>query len=260
MAMSRQTFADWLRQRRHLLDLKQVELAQQTGCSAVTVRKLGAGERKPSAELAQALAVSLRIPQREQAAFIQFARADELNASFRLPAWNAEQVSWRSGQLPTVDSTPLITSTHVMLSYDLVTPDAPKFEKVEDGRFLVKASASGGVTGDIEGNITVNLTQIIMPKPENMGYTQALPMQIGAIFNIQSGVEQLEGTYTGLLSPMLDDNGNGNAQLQATGQIISVTAGFIDLFLNYVFVGDVIRMVEGIGTGASGTMQLKPGV
>ncbi len=256
--MGRQTFGDWLRQRRHLLDLKQAELAQQAGCSAVTIRKLEAGERKPSTELAQALMVPLRVPHREQAAFIQFARADELNASFRLPAWNPEQVSWRGGQLPAADSTPLVESAYVNLKYDLVTPDPPQFVKVQDGRFLVKATASGGVTGDIEGSITVNLTQIIMPKPENMGYVQALPMQIGAIFTISSGDEQLKGTYTGLLSPMLDDSGNGEAHLQATGQIISVTRGLIDLFQNYVFVADVIRMVEGLGTGASGTMQLKP--
>jgi hypothetical protein len=91
-----------------------------------------------------------------------------------------------------------------------------------------------------------------------MGYSQALPMHIGGIFVIHSGDEMLEGMYTGPLSPMLDAHGNGEAHLQATGQIISVTTGFIDLFLNYVFVADVIRMVEGVGTGASGHMQLKP--
>lgn len=254
------TFGEWLRQRRHLLDMKQTELAELAGCSAVTIRKLEASERKPSTELAQSLARTLRIPEREWAAFIQFARSDEMDASFRLPAWNSEQVSWRSRQLPTHGSEPLISSSAITLRYNLVTSDAPSYERVSDGRFLIKAQANGAVSGDIEGSLSVDLTQVIMPKPADMGYSQALPMQVAASFTIYSGNERLQGMYNGTLSPMLDASGNGDAQLQATGQIISVTAGFIDLFLNYVFVADVIRMVEGVGTGAIGTMQLKSAV
>ena len=106
----------------------------------------------------------------------------------------------------------------------------------------------------------MELTQIIMPKPVEIGYAHSLPMQISAIFTISVGDEAIRGMYSGTLSPMLDESGNGEAHAQATGQIFSVTAGFIDLFLNYVFVSDVIKMVEGNGTGATGTMQLKPGV
>lgn len=257
--MAEQTsFGDWLRQRRHLLDLTQVELAAQTGCSAVTIRKLEANERKPSAELAQALTAPLRIPEREQAAFVQFARSDELEASFRLPAWNPEQVSWRGGQLPTHGSQTINKLSGVTLHYDLVGLEAPRHEKIADGRFLVNVQAVGAVTGDIEGEMTLRITQILTPKPVEMDYSQALPMQIGAIFTIRSGNDMLEGIYTGSLSPMLDPSGSGALRVQATGQIISVTAGFVDLFLNYVFVADAVRMVEGLGTGASGTMQLKP--
>ena len=57
---------------------------------------------------------------------------------------------------------------------------------------------------------------------------------------------------------MTDAGGTGEARNQGTGQVISVTPGFVDLFLNYVFVEDVVKMVEGSGTGARGRMQLKP--
>ena len=252
------TFPEWLRQRRHLLDLKQTDLASLAGCSAVTIRKLESGERKPSAELARELADALRIPLREQDAFIQFARSDEWDAAFRLPAWNPEQASWRSGQLPRQSSPQADSSSWLTLHYTLTAPDAPQYEQVEDGRFLIKTHANGPISGDIEGHITLRLTQIIMPKPAEMDYATALPMQVSAFFTINSGDEQIEGFYNGSMTPMLDPVGNGNSHFQGTGQVVSVTAGFIDLFLNYVFVTDVIRMVEGVGTGANGSMQLKP--
>jgi transcriptional regulator with XRE-family HTH domain len=256
MAM-RTPFGEWLRQRRHLLDLTQAELAAQSGCSAISIRKLEAGERKPSLDLARSLTAVLRIPTREQAAFIQFARSDEREASFHLPAWEPEQISWRDQQLPTQISEPLIQQTEMILRYDLVAPEAHQYEQMEDGRYLVEVRGTGSVTGNIEGRIDLQITQIINPKPAGIGYVQALPMQIGALFTIRSGNDILRGTYTGTLTPTLDEAGNGNARMQATGRIISVTAGFIDLFLNYVFVEDVVRMKEGNGTGASGRMQLK---
>lgn len=254
----RTSFGEWLRQRRHLLDLTQAELAQQSGCSAITIRKLEAGERKPSPELAQALAAVLRIPAREQTAFIQFARSNDFEATFRLPAWDPEKATWRSGQLPNYNPELMTEPTGLTLRYDLVSPEAPRYEQVADGRYLFEIQATGSVTGAVEGSMELQITQVVMPKPVNIGYAQALPMQIGAIFTIRSGSDSFKGCYNGTITPTLNEAGNGSARVQATGQVIFVTARFIDLFLNYVFVEDVVRMREGTGTGASGVMQLKP--
>lgn len=256
----RTPFGEWLRQRRHLLDLTQAVLAKQSDCSAVTIRKLESGARKPSLELAKSLMVTLRIPEREQAAFIQFARSNEQEGSFRLPAWDQEQISWRDHQLPTHISEPLTQQTGITLQYDLVAPEAHQYEEIEDGRYLVQVRGTGAVIGAIEGSMELQITQIINPKPIEMNYTQALPMQIGTIFTIQSGDDILRGSYTGTLTPTLDEAGNGHARMQATGRIIFVTARFIDLFLNYVFVEDIVQMKEGNGTGAKGIMQLKSAV
>jgi hypothetical protein len=81
---------------------------------------------------------------------------------------------------------------------------------------------------------------------------------IGAFFAIRSGEDLLERIYTGNISPMLNAGGTGEARNQGTGQVISVTTGFIDLFLNYIYVDNVLKIVEGSGTGAKGTMHLKP--
>jgi len=71
-----QTFGDWLRKRRRVLDLTQEELAGQVGCSAITLRKLEAESRRPSKQIAERLADVLKVPAHERAAFLRFARGD----------------------------------------------------------------------------------------------------------------------------------------------------------------------------------------
>ena len=70
------SFGQWLRQRRKALNLTQVDLAQRIGCATVTLRKIEADERRPSKQIAKLLAEHLHIPANEQAAFVEFARAE----------------------------------------------------------------------------------------------------------------------------------------------------------------------------------------
>src|SRR5262245_61132112 len=87
-AMANQaSFGRWLSARRHLLGLTQAELARRVGCSAVTIRKLEADERRPSKQIAERLAASLSIPEAERPAFLTFARSD---APAELPASTAD--------------------------------------------------------------------------------------------------------------------------------------------------------------------------
>jgi len=71
-------FGEWLKRRRKELDLTQAELAQRAGCSLPALRKIEAGVRRPSKQLAGLLAQSLEIPSEEQTTFIRVARG-ELN-------------------------------------------------------------------------------------------------------------------------------------------------------------------------------------
>lgn len=76
------SFGYWLRRRRKALDLTQGALAQKVSCSQAAVKKIEAGERRPSRALAQRLAEHLAIPAHEQAGFLQAAR--KLSAADRL--------------------------------------------------------------------------------------------------------------------------------------------------------------------------------
>lgn len=76
-------FGEWLKRRRHSLDLTQAELAARAGCSVFALRKIEAGERRPSRELAGLLADALEIVPGERPVFVRAAR-DETRSD-RLP-------------------------------------------------------------------------------------------------------------------------------------------------------------------------------
>jgi predicted ATPase/transcriptional regulator with XRE-family HTH domain len=67
-------FGTWLKQRRSDLGLTQDELAGQLGFSPAMLRKLEAGDRRPSGQIASLLAAYFRLPADEREAFIAFAR------------------------------------------------------------------------------------------------------------------------------------------------------------------------------------------
>jgi predicted ATPase/DNA-binding XRE family transcriptional regulator len=68
------SFGEWVRQRRHILDLTQQELADQVGCARITLRRIESGALKPSKGLAQILLEKLGAPQIQRDVWLQFAR------------------------------------------------------------------------------------------------------------------------------------------------------------------------------------------
>lgn len=67
-------FSNWLKRRRRALDLSRVALAQRAHCSASTIRRLEAGDLRPSPQLAGLLAEGLGVPQAERETFVLYAR------------------------------------------------------------------------------------------------------------------------------------------------------------------------------------------
>lgn len=236
----------------------QAQLAEQIGVATVTIRKLESRERKPSPALAKLLAVALHVPRRDHAAFTHYARSDTWRSTFPLPAWEPEQPVWRNRQLPSAG--PPAASDHVpgvVLHYDLYRSRPFSYERVAGG-YIAFVEASGQVQGDLEGVLTVRITQLLPAKPEAFDFRMAHPMSIGAQFTLESGERICEGAYAGTVTPILDAGGNGESRIQAVGRVYHVTPEFVDLFLNHVFVEDTVKMVEGEATGATGTMSLKP--
>lgn len=78
------SFGRWLKLRRMVLELTQAELASRVGCAAVTIRKIEADERRPSAQIAALLAQHLELAPDERAAFLR--AAQELISPLRLAA------------------------------------------------------------------------------------------------------------------------------------------------------------------------------
>ncbi len=70
------SFGSWVREARSALDLTQEALAERTGCAVQTIRKIEAGERRPSQQMARRLAQALALPPEEQPPFLKAARAD----------------------------------------------------------------------------------------------------------------------------------------------------------------------------------------
>jgi transcriptional regulator with XRE-family HTH domain len=68
------SFGEWVRQRRHILDLTQQELADQVGCARITLRRIEMGTLKPSKELAQILLEKLGAPSTRGEVWLRFAR------------------------------------------------------------------------------------------------------------------------------------------------------------------------------------------
>lgn len=95
------SFGDWLRQRRKALDWSQAALAERVGCTAATIRKIEASERKPSVQLADLLAAALGVPEADRSTFRQVAR--QLRSVSLLPS---------AGPLPVPAAPITVTTRH----------------------------------------------------------------------------------------------------------------------------------------------------
>lgn len=69
-----ESFPDWLKRRRKALDLSREALAQSVHCSASAVRRLEAGDLRPSTQLAGLLADALGVAPAERENFVLYAR------------------------------------------------------------------------------------------------------------------------------------------------------------------------------------------
>ncbi len=77
-------FGLWVKRLRKELDLTQAELAERAACSTMTIRKIEAGQRRPSKPMADMLARSLKVPAVEVKQFLSFARTGSLEETSAL--------------------------------------------------------------------------------------------------------------------------------------------------------------------------------
>ena len=78
-------FKQWLKERRRSLDLTQEELAERVGCAVETIKKIEAGVRRPSKQIAMRLAEALDLPPDRRADFVRQARVATPGAAAGTP-------------------------------------------------------------------------------------------------------------------------------------------------------------------------------
>lgn len=100
------SFGQWLKQQRTTQGLTQAQLAAQVNCSMSALRKIEAGERRASVQMAELLAEAFKIPLGERNAFLKFARGD---LQFATGQFN-EEVPWQTPSLPRSNLPAPITS------------------------------------------------------------------------------------------------------------------------------------------------------
>ena len=81
-----------LKRRRKAEGWTQEQLAEQVSCSTITLRKIEAEERRPSAQIVERLAEIFNIPPNEQAGFLRFARGDWKS----MPSETKQDFPWRA--------------------------------------------------------------------------------------------------------------------------------------------------------------------
>jgi len=105
--LDQQSFGDWLKRKRKSLDLTREGLADRVGCSAATIRKLEAEERRPSAQIVERLAEIFDIPHNEHKAFLRFARGDWNSA----PSETKEEFPWHNSTKTPRSNLPATTTS-----------------------------------------------------------------------------------------------------------------------------------------------------
>ncbi len=122
------SFGVWLRGRRKALALTQAQVAEHAGCTAATIRKLEADERKPSWQLAELLATALAVPDEQRVTFLHAARqVQALSQLMTTPSSMASPVL-----LPVGGAEPLSPSQH------LPAPMTSLVDRVQDTANVVK--------------------------------------------------------------------------------------------------------------------------
>src|SRR5229473_4472797 len=98
--METNTFGNWLRRHRKALDLTREAFADRVSCSAATIRKIEAEERRPSAQIVERMADIFSIPPDGRTAFLRFARGDPFAAGSSIAALADAESSSRQYRQP----------------------------------------------------------------------------------------------------------------------------------------------------------------
>ncbi|MBK8020603.1 MAG: hypothetical protein IPK19_04015 [Chloroflexi bacterium] len=146
------------------------------------------------------------------------------------------------------DMTPVerlaLTGEPVVLEYSIGAAGPPTIEPLTDGRMAFRIMGAGEVSGTVAGSMSATISEVTaMPSP---------PLHpVTVQFTIETEQGMIQGFYAGSL--YLAD-GSDQADIHATGKILSVSGAYADLYLADVYVSSSVQFVDGRSVGESGTM------
>jgi transcriptional regulator with XRE-family HTH domain len=122
---SEPTFGHWVRQQRKQMDLTQALLARRVGCAEATIKKIEAGLRRPSRQIAQLIVSQFEVAPEHSASLIELARQPAITHKRVLHRMNPSDVEQliplspaallgRSGELSTLTAMVLDPSVRLV--------------------------------------------------------------------------------------------------------------------------------------------------
>ncbi|KAA3661453.1 MAG: helix-turn-helix domain-containing protein [Chloroflexi bacterium] len=79
------SFGQIVKERRAAIGLTQAELANRVGCAPITIRRIEGNNLRPSVQMAELLALALKIPETEQLGFVRLARQKKADTPIPKP-------------------------------------------------------------------------------------------------------------------------------------------------------------------------------
>ena len=135
--MTEVSFGEWLKRQRMGRGLTRDQLAHQIGCAAITLRKIEAEERRPSAQIIERLTDIFNIPPNEKTAFMSFSRGDWAKA----PSEQRGETPWRSSTQP--PRTNLRTPLTSFIGRDKEVADVREYVSNPDVRLVTLVGPPG---------------------------------------------------------------------------------------------------------------------
>lgn len=139
-----------------------------------------------------------------------------------------------------------LSNAPIVLEFSTGAAGPPTIEPLTDGRMTFRIAAAGEVSGALAGSISANVAEVTaMPPPPSHPFS--------VMFTIETEQGTIQGYYVGNLYLA---EGSDQALINASGQVLSVSGAYADLYLADVFVTSAVEYVDGRSVGDSGTMTI----
>lgn len=134
----------------------------------------------------------------------------------------------------------------IVLEFSTGAAGPPTIEPLTDGRMTFRIMAAGEVSGAFAGSISAHVSEVTSNPPPTFH-------PVTVIFTIETEQGQIKGYYAGSFHR---PEGTDQANISASGLILSVSGVYADLYLADVYVSSTVQFVDGRSVGESGTMTI----